>query len=172
MSGLSQYDSIVFKGRLAGYSSIGPGVGYHFLIKEAELIKIEKARVLMSIDDYEFRTRKSTLTKTYEFFDFQVVLSNDGKLPLRDAFLEINIEHMKGIQRHIYVGPQESRKITMWQFSEWIVNGEKRMMGFDIPPGSYEGVIRLRDASGRLIASKSFSHYLPPFERKSFPWDK
>ena len=171
LSRLSEYDSVIFKGELARYShSFGD---YNFLIEDAKLIGVEKAKVLMSIIGHKYNIFKRLYYGDYEFWAFYVFLRNEGKLPLKNATLEVDFEHIRGIAKDIRVGPEEDREIRMspW-LGEWIVNGEKKKLPFHIPPGSYTGTIRLKDAKGQLIASRPFSHYLTSFERKHFPREK
>lgn len=169
---VSRYDSIMFEGKLARYSLSFPS-DYNFLIKDAKVVKVIKARSLISIIDHEFLVFKSLYTGHYEFKEFHVILRNEGKRPLKGRTLEVDFGDIMGIKRNVRVGPQEDREIRMWWYDgEWIVNGEKKNLSFNIPPGYYIGTIRLRDKKGRRIASRPLSHYLPPFERKYFPWEK
>ncbi|MBW1666992.1 MAG: hypothetical protein JRJ66_02845 [Deltaproteobacteria bacterium] len=162
---LSQYDAVEFEGKLADYTGTSWGAEYHFLVKEAKLISIIRARSSLSIIDYRLLVQPSPLTGSYEFLGFSVILRNDGNLPLRDAFLQVDFGHLSG-KKSVFVGPKKTEEIGMWLVQEWTVNGKEKLSPFDIPAGLYKGTIQLIDKNGKLVTSKSFSRRLPPVKRR------
>ena len=163
---VSEYDSLVFEGKLSEYSSGSSVPGYNFLVENAKLIKVNVARSILSIVGYKFNVGASPLSGDYEFMEFDVTLRNDGKLPLRGTTLDVVFGDVRGTERNVFVRPEEAKEIRIWIFAEWTVNGQKKMPPFHIPDGNYKGIIELRDDNGRLIASRSCYRALPPVERR------
>ncbi|RLB20495.1 MAG: hypothetical protein DRG76_10910 [Deltaproteobacteria bacterium] len=162
---LSQYDSVVFEGKLTQYS-FSPASEYHFLIGDAKLINVVLAKSVPSIVGYKFNAQPSPLSGDYEFMGFDVILRNDGKMPLKGATLDVIFGDIAGTTRDVFVGPEEVKEIRIWYMHEWRVKGQRKTPPFQIPHGPYKGVIYLRDENGRLIDSKRFSLNLPPVERR------
>jgi len=164
LSGLSRYGSVVFEGRLDDYSPRVSGSGYHFLIRDVRLLEVRRAESFVSIVDYRFDAKPSPSSGGYKFREFNVIIRNQGEQALRGLTVEVTFGSVRGTKRNLLVGPHKDEEIMIWFVDEWIVDGQKNMPPFRIPPGLLEGNIRLKDESGQIITSKPFSHSLPPVE--------
>ena len=161
---LTQYDSIVFVGRLAKFSaSPSPHSPYHFLIEDARLVEVIKARSILSIVSHNLSRRPSRLLGDRELWELEVTLRNEGGRPLTDATLEAEFRRAKGTKEGVKVDSQSNQTVRIRLMEQWAVGGKKQPSD-ENASGLHHGIIRLKDKNGLILMSKPFSEKLPRTE--------